>query len=52
MSAMLLLMIVGNGKVQLWDTLQGHNIDRKFNENLSTGSKAATEGHTHTTVMS
>jgi hypothetical protein len=52
MSAMMLLMIVGNGKVQLWSRLQGHNIDRKVNENLSTGSKAATEGHIHTTVMS
>jgi hypothetical protein len=52
MSATMLLIIVGNGKVQLWDKLQRHNIDTKFNENLSTSSKAATEGHMHTTVMS
>jgi hypothetical protein len=48
----MLFMTVGNGKVQLWGRLQGHNIDRKFNKNLSPGSKAATEGHKHTTVMS
>jgi hypothetical protein len=48
----MLLIIVGNGKVQLWGRLQGHNIDRKFHENLSTGSMAATEGHIHTTVTS
>jgi len=52
MSATMLLITVGNGKVQFWGRLQGHNIDRKFNENQSTGSKTATEGHIHTTVMS
>lgn len=51
-SAKMLLTIVRNGKVQLWSRLQGHDIHRKFNENLSTGSKAATDGHIHNTVMS
>lgn len=52
MSATMLLMTVGNGKVQLWGRLQGHNVDWSVNEKLSSDSKAATEGHIHTTVMS
>jgi hypothetical protein len=48
----MLLLIVGNRKVQLWGRLQGYNIDKTFNENLSTGSKDATKEHTQSTVMS